>query len=138
MCASVLWRIDAQKSQPVEESNSGNTTMKSISRRIRRLEKSRAAEAQEKQLVIVACDDSWRLALDEHTCIKIIRECGFLPRGPIAILNFLEIPHGLNAEELERFLREYKPESWKSFSGKNTTPEQDPQPFLEPFLAQSA
>ena len=47
-----------------------------------------------------------RLALDQDRCIQILRECGFFPTGPIGLMNLGQIPDGLNAEELERFLRE--------------------------------
>ena len=46
------------------------------------------------------------LALDLNTCSQILRECGFLPAGPIGLVNFLGIPDGLNAAELETYLRE--------------------------------
>jgi len=54
----------------------------------------------------VACKAGWGLALDQDTCIEILGECGFLPTAPIGVVNLLEIPDGLNAEELERLLRE--------------------------------
>jgi len=47
------------------------------------------------------------LALDEDRCIQILHESGFLPSGPgFGLVSFFQIPDGLNAEELERFLRE--------------------------------
>jgi hypothetical protein len=46
------------------------------------------------------------LALDEERCIEILRECGHLPTGPgLGIVSLYEIPDGLNAQELERYLR---------------------------------
>ena len=41
----------------------------------------------------------------EDRCVQILRECGFLPTGPVGVVNLGDIPEGLNAEELERFLR---------------------------------
>jgi len=47
------------------------------------------------------------LALDTDTCIEILRECGKLPKGKCGVVNFLNVPDGLNADELEKFLREH-------------------------------
>jgi len=51
------------------------------------------------------------LALDQDRCVQILRERGFLPTGPIGIVNLAAVPHGLDAEELERFLREHGEET---------------------------
>ena len=45
-----------------------------------------------------------RLALDENTCVGILRECGFLPTGRFGVVDLAKIPDGLNAKETERFL----------------------------------
>ena len=46
------------------------------------------------------------LALNEHRCIEILRECGHLPTSPgFGMVYLYEIPDGLNAQELERYLR---------------------------------
>jgi hypothetical protein len=58
------------------------------------------------QLLMVVTAAGKRLALDPDRCIEILRESGFLPTGPVGVVNLAEIPEGLNAEELERFLRE--------------------------------
>jgi hypothetical protein len=43
----------------------------------------------------------------QDRCLQILRECGFLPTGPgFGLVNLCQIPDGLNADELERFLRE--------------------------------
>jgi hypothetical protein len=40
-------------------------------------------------------------------CIAILCECGFLSTSPgVSIVDFGHLPEDLNAEELERFLRE--------------------------------
>ena len=57
------------------------------------------------QLLLVVSRAGWGLALDQDTCIRILRECGFLPTGPVGVVNLGQIPDGLNAEELERYLR---------------------------------
>lgn len=46
-----------------------------------------------------------RHASDQDTCIQILRERGFLPTGPVGVVNLGEIPDGLDAEELEKFPR---------------------------------
>jgi len=58
------------------------------------------------QLLLVVCKAGWRLALDQDRCIQILRECGFLPTGPVGLVNLGQIPEGLSAEELARLLRE--------------------------------
>jgi hypothetical protein len=46
-----------------------------------------------------------KFALDQDKCIDILRECGFLPTGRFGIVSFCGIPDGLNAKELEKYLR---------------------------------
>jgi hypothetical protein len=48
----------------------------------------------------------WQLAIDEDRCLQILEESGLLRKGPIGMLNFLRLPHGLNVEETERCVRE--------------------------------
>jgi hypothetical protein len=58
-------------------------------------------------LVVVATRAGCKLALDDDACLQILRESGFLLDGPrFAPVNLLQIPDGLNAKDLERFLRE--------------------------------
>ena len=57
------------------------------------------------QLLMVVTAAGKRLALDPDRCVQILRECG-LPTGPVGLVNLGQIPDGLNAEELETFLRE--------------------------------
>ena len=80
--------------------------MKTIKSRIRKLE-DRFCPAEPGSLLVMSC--VWReLALDQDSCIEILRECGHLPTSPgFGIVNFCEIPEGLNAEGLESFLREH-------------------------------
>ena len=80
--------------------------MKTIDRRIGKLEHQFGTAAGKPQLLLVVCRAGWGLALDQGRCIQILRECGFLPTGPVGLVNLGQIPDGLNAEELERFLRE--------------------------------
>lgn len=43
--------------------------------------------------------------------MQILGECGFPPKGPVGVVNLGDIPNGLNAEQLERFLREHGAET---------------------------
>jgi hypothetical protein len=48
------------------------------------------------------------MTLDTDRCVEILSECGYLRTGPATLLlDFLRVPHGLNAKELESYLREF-------------------------------
>ena len=80
--------------------------MKTIDRRIRKLE-DRFCPAEVDWLLVMAAADR-ELALDSHSCVEILRECGHLPTGPgFGTVRLWEIPDGLNAQELEKYLREH-------------------------------
>jgi len=74
--------------------------------RLGKLENQLGVGPESQQILYVICQSGVRLALDRDTCIQIPREGGFLPLGPIGFVNFLDIPEGLNAQELERYLRQ--------------------------------
>jgi hypothetical protein len=77
--------------------------MKTIDSRIRKLEHRLWPTDG---ILLVFCHAGWGLALDEDRCIQILRECGFLPTGPgFGLVNLCQIPDGLNADELETYLR---------------------------------
>ena len=80
--------------------------MRTVTRRIARLEDQfGTAQGKPPHLLVFAAVAS-ELALDEDRCIEILRECGHLPTGPgLGIVNLYEIPDGLNAQQLERYLR---------------------------------
>jgi hypothetical protein len=60
---------------------------------------------------------AWRHPLSVDTCVKILRESGFVPTDPgINMVDLLHLPEGLSAEELERFLRTHG-EVTQSFGG---------------------
>ena len=80
--------------------------MRTIARRLQRLEKGFGLGPETEQLLLVVTKAGWGLALDRDRCVQILRECGFLPTGPVGVVNLGQIPDDLNAEELERFLRE--------------------------------
>jgi hypothetical protein len=80
--------------------------MKTIDGRIRRLEDRFSPGNGKPQLLLVACKAGWGLALDQDRCVQILGESGFLPTGPVGVVNLCQIPDGLNAEDLEMFLRE--------------------------------
>jgi len=79
--------------------------VRTISRRLQRLEEGFGLGPENEQLLMVVTAAGKRLALDPDRCIEILRESGFLPTGPVGVVNLGDIPEGLNAEELERFLR---------------------------------
>ena len=80
--------------------------MRTVTRRIAKLEDRFSPTEGKPQLLLVACRAGWGLALDMDKCVEILRECGFLPTGRIGLVSFLDIPSHMSAEELERFLRE--------------------------------
>ena len=95
--------------------------MKSTNRRIRTLE-DRITPGKPPQLVVV-CKAGSEEFLDTNRCIEILRECGYLPTTPVGVVNLLDVPDGLNAEELEKFLREHGAQT-RDFRNRN---EDDPQ-----------
>ena len=80
--------------------------MKTVTRRIARLEDRFGTAQRKPPVLLVMSAAASELALDQDRCIEILRECGHLPTSPgFGIVNFCEIPEGLNAQELERYLR---------------------------------
>ena len=79
--------------------------MRTIARRLQRLEEGFGLGPETEQLLMVVTAADRGLALDQDRCIEILRERGFLPTGPVGVVNLGDIPQGLNADELERFLR---------------------------------
>jgi hypothetical protein len=59
------------------------------------------------------------LALDPDTCVGILRACGFLPNRGFGVVNLGKIPDSLNAEQLERFLRQQGAETCGLHSAQN-------------------
>ena len=81
--------------------------MRTVDRRISRLE-DRFAPHQDKEpvLIVVVNRVDRELALDNDACVQILREGGFL-RGPsVRVVRFERVPEGLDAPNLEKFLRE--------------------------------
>ena len=80
--------------------------MKSIHRRIGKLENRFCPTDLDWLLVMSAVAGD--LALSNDRCIEILRECEHLPTGPgFGTVRLWEIPDGLNAQELEKYLREH-------------------------------
>ena len=77
--------------------------MRAFARRIARLENQFGPAGGKPQLLAVVCHAGYHLEHD--TSIPILRECGHLPSGPVAVVILGDIPDGLNAEERESFLR---------------------------------
>jgi len=79
--------------------------MKAIDSRIRRLEGLLFADNGQPQRIWVTIHPGCELALNLDRCVDILREGGFLPSSRFGVLDFCGIPQGLNAKELETFLR---------------------------------
>jgi hypothetical protein len=79
--------------------------VRTLVRRLQKLERGFGLGPETEQLLMVVTAAGKRLALDPDRCIQILRECGLPPTGPVGVVNLGQIPDGLNAEELERFLR---------------------------------
>jgi len=79
--------------------------VRTIARRLQKLERGFGLGPEPEQLLVVVTAADRGLALDQDRCIEILRECGFLPTGPVGVVNLGDIPQGLNADQLERFLR---------------------------------
>jgi hypothetical protein len=84
--------------------------MRTIARRVRNLEKQFGTAAGKEQIVLLVCKPGWGVALDRDRCIQILRETGLLPTRPVALVNLMDVPDCLNAEETEMFLREHAAE----------------------------
>jgi len=82
--------------------------MKTVTRRIAKLEDRFETAQRETPVLLVMSAAASELALDQNRCIEILRECGHLPTGPgFGIVYLYEIPEGLDAQELEKYLREH-------------------------------
>jgi hypothetical protein len=79
--------------------------MKAIDSRIRRLQHQLCPDHGQEQRLWVAVIVGREFALDQDRCIEILDECGFLPKTRFGVLSFCGIPDGLNAKELENYLR---------------------------------
>ena len=79
--------------------------MRTIARRLQKLERGFGLGPEPEQLLMVVTTAGRGLALDQDRCVQILRESGFLPTGPVGVVDLGDIPKGLNAEELETFLR---------------------------------
>jgi hypothetical protein len=92
--------------------------MTNLQRRIERLERPAGASTQA-GLRLIVVDGGAAFAMDVDRCVEILAESGFLRNGPgISTVDLLDIPHGLSAQELERYLREHGAEICNS-SGRS-------------------
>ena len=79
--------------------------MKTLDRRICKLEDRFGTGNSKPQLVFVIGKAGWGLPLDLDQCIQILAEGRFLPTGPIGVVNLGQTPSSLNAADLEMYLR---------------------------------
>jgi hypothetical protein len=93
--------------------------VKAIVKRLCRLEDQFGTADGKPRLSLVVRPAGSTMALDTDRCIEILGECGFVQSGPgILLLNFMHVPHGLNARELESysaamFAAVYKAAEWQ-------------------------
>ena len=79
--------------------------MKAIDSRIRRLQGRLCPDNGQPQRLWVTVLAGCELALDIDRCVDILGECGFLSAGRFGVVSLCGIPDGLNARELEKYLR---------------------------------
>ena len=79
--------------------------MKAIDTRIRRLQQQLIPDKGQEQGIWLTVRYGQKFALARDRCIEILRECGLLPTTRWLVLTFWDIPDGLNAQELEQYLR---------------------------------
>ena len=78
-----------------------------LTRRLKELEARLVPSREPPRLWTVDRSDR-KVALDGDRCIEILGECGFLPTGVrFGMVSLMDIPDGLNARELAKFLREH-------------------------------
>jgi hypothetical protein len=80
--------------------------MRTITRRIGKLMDRLLPCNTQPSRIWVLTNPGYEFALDLDRCAQILDECGFLPKARFGVLNFCDIPDGLSAVELEKFLRE--------------------------------
>ena len=81
--------------------------MKTLGRRLHKLEDHFwPADGKRQRILLILCRAGFELALDTNTCVQILDECGFLSTDQVGLVNLSDIPNGLSAMELERYLRE--------------------------------
>ena len=80
--------------------------MRIVVGRISKLEKRFGVVGGDPQLLVVLRPSGQELALHPDRCIQILGETGYLPIGPVGLLNFLKIPADLSVVQTEIFLRE--------------------------------
>jgi hypothetical protein len=82
--------------------------MKTVTGRIDKLEHRFGIAKGKPGILLVVSAAAWRHPLNVDTCMKILRESGFVPTDPgINMVDLLHLPEGLSAEELEKYLREH-------------------------------
>jgi hypothetical protein len=70
----------------------GTDGMKTVTRRIARLEDQFGTADGKPRLLLLVCRAGCGPALDMDTCVQIFGECGFLPTGLVGLVNLCGIP----------------------------------------------
>jgi hypothetical protein len=82
--------------------------MRTVTGRIGKLEHRYGIAKGKPGILLVVSAAAWRHPLSVDRCVNILRECGFFPTGAgIHIVDLIHLPEGLNAKELEKYLREH-------------------------------
>jgi len=79
--------------------------MSNLKNRLARLEEQTGGK--ERTIVLRLVRAGQELALPPESCDEILADAGFSPKGGIFVLDFLHVPDGLNATQLEGYLREH-------------------------------
>jgi hypothetical protein len=69
----------------------------------------RNATPPEKQLLVIVRTPSRRIALEPDTCVQILRDSGYIPTGPCAVVSLNKVPEELfvaGKAATEQWLRE--------------------------------
>jgi hypothetical protein len=127
--------------------NRASRMMKTVTGRINKLETRLGIAPGKPGLLFVASAAAWRHPLNVEACMDVLSECGFVYTGSgVGLVNLLHLPEGLNAKDLERFLREHGPEICgprvRQFTDRQrppvfagTTPQDDPPKPVSPVGA---
>jgi hypothetical protein len=79
--------------------------MKNLDRRLDNLEH-RLGIAKNQRRFVVTLYGCGARGLSDDRCVQILDEAGFLYTSGSAIVDFTQIPNGLDAKDTERFVRE--------------------------------
>ena len=80
--------------------------MRTFDRRLNKLEIDFGVRKDTWRMLVLLDQAARPLALSHDACVRILDEAGHLAPSGLMLVNLLNIPDGLSAEETERYLRE--------------------------------